>query len=346
VIVLPGSEYLDALLRTLPNTWESRTGSASRRTGASGRDCTRDLTVLVELSARGLDGGLEHFVQRHRLAAQLELATGDPRDVEQVVEQSGHVPALPVDHRRRRGNRRRRALVLQQRDAGANRRQRVAQLVGQHGQELVPAAIGVAQRRLQRLALVDVAGDRRGADDAAGLVANRRQGDRHRQHGAVAGDALGLELRHAFAVADAAQELSFLGLAMRWDDPGDRAADGLGGGVAEHLLGAGIPRQDDPGERLGEDGVCRRLDHGRQQRLRAIGLEALLLFGVGLAFDLSPGLVQALGGEADQHAGEDEQHDAAITAPKNVMYGSSGPSQRDGAPRTSSAKAVATKASA
>ena len=135
----------------------------------------------------------------------------DARDVEQVVEQPRHLPHLPLDDA---ADVAQRGVVgqrqAQRRHAAADRRQRVAQLVGEHGQELVLAAVAVAQRLLERLALADVAGDRGGADDAAVLVADRRDGQRHVDDAAAAGDALRLERLDPLASPDALEDLELL----------------------------------------------------------------------------------------------------------------------------------------
>ena len=73
---------------------------------------------------------------------ELDLAARDARDVEQVVDQARQVPHLALDDR---------ALAFAGVDAaqahqlqrGQDRRQRVAQLVAEHGQELVLGAVGV-----------------------------------------------------------------------------------------------------------------------------------------------------------------------------------------------------------
>jgi hypothetical protein len=54
----------------------------------------------------------------------------------------------------------------------ANRRERIAQLVGQRGQELVLAPVGLEQGTLRVLETADVEVDARPALDASGLVAD------------------------------------------------------------------------------------------------------------------------------------------------------------------------------
>ena len=85
----------------------------------------------------------------HALGAQRDLAAADARDVEQVVDQPRHVPDLAAQHRARA--RRYHRVVrphLQELERGEHGRERVAQLVRQHGQELVLAPV-----RLLRLAV-------------------------------------------------------------------------------------------------------------------------------------------------------------------------------------------------
>ena len=75
------------------------------------------------------------------------------------------------------------------------RHQRIAQLVGQHRQKLILAAVDLAQLRqaalqlsLEPLAIGDIAGDPHRSDDAILLVANRRDTDRRVEPGSVLAD--------------------------------------------------------------------------------------------------------------------------------------------------------------
>ncbi len=98
------------------------------------------------------------------LLAQADAAAGDAGDVEQVVHQPGQVLDLPLHHLARGLEARVDGLDLaHQLDSVADRGERVAQLVGQHGEELVLAAVGghellgpPAQLLFQALALGDV----------------------------------------------------------------------------------------------------------------------------------------------------------------------------------------------
>ena len=94
-----------------------------------------------------LDGVADDSYQIDALQAQLHPVVGDASDVEQVVHEPGHQPDLPLDHVRDAvDDRIPLAAAFHQRDGVADRRQRVAQFVGQHRQELVLATVGVAER--------------------------------------------------------------------------------------------------------------------------------------------------------------------------------------------------------
>jgi hypothetical protein len=115
--------------------------------------------VPVARDERGgdLQRALQHRSQRHRLATQLDVAARDPRDVEQVVDQPDEVAGVALDHFLLAGGAR---IPRQPLDSGHDRRQRVAQLVPQHRQEVV-----LAPRHLE-----DVRGGQRGADDVGGAA--------------------------------------------------------------------------------------------------------------------------------------------------------------------------------
>ena len=89
-----------------------------------------------------------------RLAAQIDVAARDARDVQQVVDQPREVLHLPLDHVARPGE-----LRIGQRapahdlDRVADRRERIAQLVREHGEELVLVPVGFLQRRFDARAL-------------------------------------------------------------------------------------------------------------------------------------------------------------------------------------------------
>ena len=95
-----------------------------------------------------LERARDHVAQVDTLAAQLDLARGDARDVEQIVDHAREVRDLALDDAplARIGR-----LVAPRHDLerGDDRRERVAQLVAEHGEELVLGAVrdlGLAQR--------------------------------------------------------------------------------------------------------------------------------------------------------------------------------------------------------
>src|SRR3954462_3015381 len=102
------------------------------------------MAVLLEERTRDLDGLPDHFVELDRRSLELDLPPRDPGNVEEIVDQPGEVPDLPLDDG---------ALVdgdvavaqadeLERRHDG---RERIAQLVAEHGEELVLAAVGLVR---------------------------------------------------------------------------------------------------------------------------------------------------------------------------------------------------------
>ena len=125
-----------------------------RRAGLRERDA---LAVALEFRARRLDGVVEDLAQVDVLQPEVDVAARDARDVDQVVDDTRQHGGLALDH------------FMQPRDLGAvlrsvqqlerigDRRERVAQLVAEHREELVLALILLAQQPLGALALGDVA---------------------------------------------------------------------------------------------------------------------------------------------------------------------------------------------
>ena len=103
------------------------------------------------------DRGSRRVAQVDAFGAQRDAAAGNPRDIEQIVEQAGHVPGLPLDDLPgflacavlpTRG--------VEQPCGAQNRGQRVAQLVRQHRQELLAPADAFLNLFFDLLALRDV----------------------------------------------------------------------------------------------------------------------------------------------------------------------------------------------
>ena len=84
----------DALCSTFDTTCTKRVGSTSTTHGASGRSTVSVSPACVDRGALRVDGALDELGQRRRLAPQHDLARGDARDVEQVVDQPHHVADL------------------------------------------------------------------------------------------------------------------------------------------------------------------------------------------------------------------------------------------------------------
>jgi hypothetical protein len=81
------------------------------------------------------------------LRPQFQLAAAHARHVEQVVHQPHHVRELAVHHvARARRHRRQFAHPAQDLQPRADRRQRIAQLVRERGDEFVLAPVGLAPR--------------------------------------------------------------------------------------------------------------------------------------------------------------------------------------------------------
>ena len=120
----------------------------------------------VDQRTRELERARRDVGEQDRLLAERDLPARDARDVEQVVDQPDQVPHLPLRHLEEAlssGDARAEEL-----EARAERGERVAQLVGEHGEELVLAAAGFFQRLAGLLEVVDICGGADPADEAAG----------------------------------------------------------------------------------------------------------------------------------------------------------------------------------
>ena len=56
------------------------------------------MLIVLDQRPAGLDGQLDHLRQLDRLLLEVDLAAGDPRNVEQVVDHPRHVLDLVFDH--------------------------------------------------------------------------------------------------------------------------------------------------------------------------------------------------------------------------------------------------------
>jgi hypothetical protein len=132
------------------------------------------VAAAFEPRAAGLDRALDHRGERHATLAELEAIAADAADIEQIVEQPRHLPDLALDHVAQRVELRiGRPFRAQHVQGVEDRRERVAQLVRQRGEELVLAAIRVAQGVGGDPLVVDVDRGPHPLRDAALLVADR-----------------------------------------------------------------------------------------------------------------------------------------------------------------------------
>jgi hypothetical protein len=132
--------------------------------------------LRVEERLRAFERDLDDLAQIEPLALQHHLAGGDARHVEQVVDQLDQLLELALHHRAHaRCLRRVGGHAVEHLQAGADRRQRVAQLVRQCGQELVLAAVCIPQRPLGLHPFGDLVADLE-------LAAPRAQRGLHRAH--------------------------------------------------------------------------------------------------------------------------------------------------------------------
>ncbi len=133
------------------------------------------LLVVSAQRAADLERLLEGLPQVHSLPLERELSAADPGDIEEVFDQPHQVHHLALDRRLRR----RRGVCVAARvpedsHRVADRRERIADLVRQHGEKLVLAAVGFGELagELSQLLgrgplLADVAEDGHHAGDPA-----------------------------------------------------------------------------------------------------------------------------------------------------------------------------------
>ncbi len=145
VMCPPGSVYFAALCSRLKSTCPSRGGSATTRSPLTGDRHAQVVPALLEERADLLHRRGHHRRQLHRLALELDLPPGDAGDVEQVVHQPRQVLHLPLEDAPLPLQQLRRAQAHQL-EAGEHRRERVAELVAQHGQELVLGPVRLLRR--------------------------------------------------------------------------------------------------------------------------------------------------------------------------------------------------------
>ena len=130
------------------------------------------MSLAADQRFRGLDRHVHASRDINHFAPQLDATPGDPRHVEQIIEQSSEMHGLPLDDADQR------SLILlrhepsQQLGGIGDRRDRIAQLMRQHCEEFVFTTIRLLERALQLALLGDVL---RVADHI--VVAGREQSD-------------------------------------------------------------------------------------------------------------------------------------------------------------------------
>jgi hypothetical protein len=133
---------LARVVQQVPDHLLQARGVAQHRHRPVGQRERQVLSLPLERRPMGFHRLRDRLAQVERLRAQADAAARDARDVQQVVEQPRHVPRLAVDHGDRPPRRLVEPPVLFQ-DLGRvdDRAKRVAQLVREHGQELVLLAV-------------------------------------------------------------------------------------------------------------------------------------------------------------------------------------------------------------
>ena len=118
------------------------------------------MPLCIYNGTRSFNGRFQDIRKVRIFLAQLERAARDPRDVQQIIEQQRHVVNLPGDDIVAPASLRvGRILRLRYQGRLSNGRQRIAQFVRESCQKFVLAAVGLAQRGFNALALRDVPGD-------------------------------------------------------------------------------------------------------------------------------------------------------------------------------------------
>src|SRR6185369_2672819 len=146
-------------------------------------------------------------------------------------------------------------------------------------QRVLDAVIEFVEQQLAQLvvpfALGDIARHFRGADNIAGLVAYRRDGEGNVDAATVLGETHRFEMVHALATTDFADDGFLFILQIRRDETHNRPADNLLGLVAENARGTGVPGNNPAIQVLADDRVVRRGNDGGQACGLDLGLPML-----------------------------------------------------------------------
>ena len=108
----------------------------------------------VDDRAAALDGPIQDRRQVNGLPVQVDEPSRDAADIQQIIDQPDHVLDLPLDHFGGVADLFMdvSSLMTDQAQRVGNGGQRVAQLVGEHRQELILALIGLLERLFAQLA--------------------------------------------------------------------------------------------------------------------------------------------------------------------------------------------------
>ena len=126
--------------------------------------------------------------------------------------------------------------------------------------EILELGLAAPQRLVGAPPLGDVAADARRADHRARVIDDRRHRERDVDPPPVPGQAHRFQWRHALAPRQARVHTAQLLEPVPRHEHLDRAPDHLGGGVAVHPLGRGVPAGDRAIEPLAEDRIGAEID--------------------------------------------------------------------------------------
>jgi hypothetical protein len=125
--------------------------------GLSGQGHGQVMPAGLDHGATGLKGPLDDHRELDGRLLQRDLASGDPRDIEEIIDEAGELPHLAIDRRARPLEPRVLELQpLQHLHRIADGCQGVAQLVGQHRQELVLVSVRLPECLFGPAALGDL----------------------------------------------------------------------------------------------------------------------------------------------------------------------------------------------
>lgn len=145
----PGSVYLAALIRRSCTTCDRRVVSPLTAIPLRGTRTVKFVATLLQQRAGHLDRLRDDVAKLHVLTSELDSAPRNPRDIEQIVDESHQMAYLPIDHGALLSGRARTVAKRHQLERSENGRKRIPELVSQHGEEFILRAIrrfGLAPR--------------------------------------------------------------------------------------------------------------------------------------------------------------------------------------------------------